>query len=48
METISRRCQVVSWSEFQKLKELEPHVYYLAGSYDPVNKRVKLEADLED
>ena len=53
VQTISHKCQVISWQEYQLRKKENlitlddpPNVYYLAGQYDALNGRIKMETNV--
>ena len=56
MQTISHKCNVLSWFEYQKqLKEKPqysesenspPKIYYLAGDYEPLSGKIHLAAGI--
>uniref|UniRef100_A0A914WT10 BAH domain-containing protein n=1 Tax=Plectus sambesii TaxID=2011161 RepID=A0A914WT10_9BILA len=54
IQSLSEKCELLSWAEFKKLDESDehlgdrPNIYFLAGSYDPVNRRLQWADDCAD
>ncbi len=52
VQTISHKCQVISWSDYQQKRRENPmiafddppNVYYLAGQYEALSGRIDMDS----